>query len=94
METAAVSLQNRIDALLLSRINESAGVDKDDISLVGLGREFVAVELGISKQDFGIDEVLGTAKADQADLAGFRNLGSAHRLEIIGWKRKRGWRCW
>jgi hypothetical protein len=83
MESATIGLQDRIDALLLRRVNESAGIDKDDISLICLGREFVAVEFGISKQDFGIDEVLGTAKADQTDFAGFRNLGSAHRLEII-----------
>jgi hypothetical protein len=72
METTTMSLEDRIDAFLLGRIDETTRIDKDNIGIIGFIGEFVAVPLGIPEQDFGIDQILGTAKADQADLTGFR----------------------
>jgi len=85
VQTAAMGLQDRPDALLLGRIDESAGVDQHDVGLVGLGGEFVAVALGIAEHDLGIDEVLGATEADQADFTGFDGMGrSAHGMTWDG----------
>jgi hypothetical protein len=79
MESTAVSLEDCADALLLGGINETACIDQDHIGIVGLGGELIAVELGITEHDLGIDEIFGTAKADEADLAGFGSGGMGHR---------------
>ena len=92
METTAVSLKDRIDALFLGWIDKAAGIDEDNIGIICFIREFVAMSSGITEEDFGINQILGTAKANQSYFTGFWSLSRAHRLEIIGWKRKKGWR--
>jgi hypothetical protein len=71
MKTPTVSLQNRADALLFGGINEPAGVDEHHIRLIRFRGQFVTMSLGIPKKDFGIDQILGTTKADKTDFAGF-----------------------
>ena len=69
VETATVRLQDGPDALFLGGIDEAAGIHQNHVGFVGLGGEFVTMTLGISKHDLRIDEVLGAAEADEADLA-------------------------
>jgi hypothetical protein len=69
VKTAAMRFQNGTDALLLGRIDESAGIDEHDIRFIRLGCQLIAMPLGISKKDFGIDQVLGATKAYKTDFA-------------------------
>ena len=82
VETAAMSLKDGPDAFLLGRIDEAAGIHQDHIGLVGLGGQFVAVELGVTEHDLGINEILGAAETDQADFLGFRG-GMTHQGENL-----------
>ena len=69
VKAATMCFEDRPDALLLGRIDESAGVDKYHVCFIGLRGEFVAVEFCIAENNLGVDEVLGATEADQSDFA-------------------------
>jgi hypothetical protein len=65
---ALVGLEDGADAFLLGRVDEGAGVDDHHVGRVGIGREFHAREAQMPGDDFRIDEILGAAERDEADL--------------------------
>ena len=64
-------LENRLDRLLLRRLDEAAGVDDHHIGLFPLGRQLVAPLLQLTHHHFTVDKILRTAEADEAY---FRNI--------------------
>src|SRR5262249_23515524 len=54
---------------LASGFDEAAGIDDDDVGAIGLGGEGVAGLRELAEHAFGIDEVLGAAKADKRETA-------------------------
>jgi hypothetical protein len=63
--------QNRVHRFLLRRVNEAAGIDDDDVRLVGLGREFMPARGELTHHDFAIDQIFGAAEADKTDFQVF-----------------------
>ena len=53
-------------------MDEAAGVDETDIGVGRILGEYKAGARKIAEQAFGIDRILGAAKADKADDNGFR----------------------
>ena len=72
--------QNRVHRLLLRTGNEGAGVDYDDVSVLGVLGQFCPCLREHAHHDLAIHEVLGTAQADKAD---FRTRGRWGRLSIF-----------
>ena len=54
-------LQNRIDRLLLGRVDEAAGVDDEDFGLFGMGGQAGASARQQAHHHLGIDEVFRAA---------------------------------
>ncbi len=72
--------EDGIDGLLLSRIDEAAGVDHKHVGLVRMRRELVAARHKLAHHDLAIYQIFGTAQADKTDFQGVlpgRNLYSA-----------------
>ena len=61
-------LQDGVDRFLFGGIDETAGVDDQDIGLIGMRGEFVAPGDELPHHDFTIDEVFGTAQTDETDF--------------------------
>ncbi len=61
-------LEDRIDRLLLGRIDERARIDDEHLRLGGIGRQHVARLLRQAHHDLGVDEVLGAAEGDKSNL--------------------------
>ncbi len=61
-------LADRGEALLLGRIEEAAGVDQDDVRLLVIGRQLVAVGPKLGQDPLGIDQSLRAAERNHADL--------------------------
>ena len=63
-------LKDGVDRLLLGIVYESAGVDDDDVIVIGVGLmagvDAVTSELG--QQDFGIHQVFGATHGDDIDF--------------------------
>ena len=77
-------LQDRVDRLLLRRVDEAARIDDDDIGLVEVVRDRDGgITLKLSKHDLGIDEILRTAEGDHADFA-LRSSG--HGVRVTVWQ--------
>ena len=68
-------LEDGVDALLLGGVDERAGVDYQDLSVLGLLCELGAVVMKQAHHDLGVDEVLGAAERDEADLGACRGSG-------------------
>jgi hypothetical protein len=63
------AFQGRGDGLLgfyARRPDETAGVEDDDVGLLGIGGEAEAVRRQVAQHDFAVDQVLGAAEGDQA----------------------------
>ena len=61
-------LQDRVDRFLLGRIDKRAGIYHDHVGVFGAGGDLRAAGLQHAHHHLAIDEVLGAAKADKADL--------------------------
>ena len=61
-------LQDGVDGFLLRRLDEAAGIDDEHVGFVGARRQFVAVARQNAHHDLAIDEVLGTAQAEESNL--------------------------
>ena len=70
-------LEDSLDRFLFGGVDETAGVDYQDIGFGGVRRQLVAPGHQLAHHDFTIDQVLGTAQADKAD---FVRAGHARRL--------------
>lgn len=55
-------LDDGADGFILGDIDEGAGVNDKCVGEFGIGHEGHALLLKVSEHDFGIDEILGTAK--------------------------------
>jgi hypothetical protein len=49
-------------------IDEAAGVDHQDVSLIGMRRELVTVGDELAHHDLAIDQVFGAAQTDETDF--------------------------
>ena len=74
-------LHQRVERLLLRRVDEAAGVHDDDFGVVQIGRELSAMIGELREIALGIDGVLVAAKRDQSDPHEPRNDSSARFLE-------------
>ena len=61
-------LQDRGDGFLFGRLDEAAGVDDDEVGLLGRIREPIAVELQKPVHPFGIHRVFRASECDQVHL--------------------------
>ena len=61
-------LEDGVHGLLLGGVDEAARVDHQDIGLIGMRRELVALGDELAHHDFAIDEVFGTAQTDKTDF--------------------------
>jgi len=61
-------LEDGVDGLLLGGVDEAAGVDDEDFGVLGVGSELAACMVEQAHHDLGVDEVLGAAEGDEADL--------------------------
>ena len=61
-------LEDGVDGLLLGGVDEAAGVDDEDLGVLGAGSELAAGAVKQAHHDFGVDQVLGAAEGDEADL--------------------------
>ena len=61
-------LQDGVDRFLLGGVDEAAGVDHQDVGLIGMGGQLVAFGHELTHHDFTIDEVFGTAQTDETDF--------------------------
>jgi len=63
-------LQDRINRFLLGIVDKSAGIDDDDVVILGVGLvagvDAVASQLG--QKDFGIHQVFGATHGDDIDF--------------------------
>ncbi len=59
--------ENGVHALLLRGINEGAGVDDDGVGLRGVVGDFDAALEQRAEHDFGVHQIFGAAKGNQAD---------------------------
>jgi hypothetical protein len=69
MQTAAMGLKDGTDTLFLGRVDEAAGIDENDIGIIGLRGQLITVARGITEENFCVDQIFCAAKADQSDLA-------------------------
>jgi hypothetical protein len=63
-------LQNRVNRFPFGRIDKTAGIDDQNICLIGMGRQFVAMGGEFAHHDFTVDEILGATEADETDFQG------------------------
>ena len=59
-------LEDGVDGLLLGGVDEGAGVHDEDVGVFGGRGELGTVVMQEAHHDFGVDEVFGTAKGDEA----------------------------
>ena len=60
-------LADRLQALLLGAVEETAGVDQDDVGAGIIARHLIALGAQPGQDPLGIDQGLGAAKRDHAD---------------------------
>ena len=60
--------ENGVHRFLLRRLDEAAGVDDQDVGIVGARREFVAVARENAHHHLAIHEVFGASQADESDF--------------------------
>jgi len=61
-------LEDGVDGLLLGGVDEAACVDDDDLGVFCAGGELGPVVVEQAHHDLGVNEVLGAAERDEADL--------------------------
>ncbi len=59
-------LEDGVDGLLLGGVDETAGVDDDDLGVFGAGGELGPVVVEQAHHDLGVDEVFGAAEGDES----------------------------
>ena len=62
--------EDGVDRFLLGGVDETAGVDHQDVGLVGLMRQLVASGDQLAHHDFAVDEILGATQTDKTDFHG------------------------
>ena len=72
-------LEDRVDALFLGRVDERAGVDDDDVGVVGRVDQRVAGGLDLAEHQLGVDLVLRTTERHEVDA-----LTQRHRARQSG----------
>jgi hypothetical protein len=84
-------LKDGVDRLLLGRVYKATRVDDEDVGVFGARRQLAARAVEQAHHHLGVNEVLGAAEGDKADLRtrGVRRYG-------IGWSvggriEDRGW---
>ena len=77
-------LKDGVDRFLLGAFDERAGVDDDDVGVLGAAGEFGSGAREQAHHDFAVDEVLGAAETDEADLL------RAIDLRVVSGRRLRG----
>src|SRR5690554_6207066 len=60
-------LEDRIDRLFFGGPDEAAGVDDDDLGLLGRGDEAIALIIAHTKHHLGVDAILRAAERDEVD---------------------------
>ena len=60
--------QNRVDGFFLRGFNKTAGVDHEDLRIIGARREFVAFAGKNAHHHLAVDEVFGAAQGDETDF--------------------------
>ena len=71
--------ENRVDALLLCRVDKRTGVNDDDIRLACVVGNFDAVFEQVPHHDFRIDQVFGAAERNQSHAHGARSTFLFHQ---------------
>ena len=87
-------LADRLEAFLLGRIEEAAGVDQHDVGAGIVGRHLIAVCAQLGEDAFAVDQRLGAAERNHADARRGGKLvamGSAPLSAIM--RQKRGARA-
>ena len=77
----AISVQcfaNGVERLLNCGINETAGIDNDEIGTVVSGRGLIALGLELGQNLLGIDQCLGAAQGNKTDLGNFCRHGQPY----------------
>ena len=59
---------DRVERFLDRRVDEAAGVDDDEVGAGVVGRDGVALGAQLREDALGVDQRLGTAERDEADL--------------------------
>ena len=72
-----------VDGFLLGGVDEGAGVDDEEVGLLGGGAGVAGGE-EVAKHDFGVDEVFGAAEGDDCDV-GHAGVGTG-----VAWCGRRG----
>jgi hypothetical protein len=75
-------LEDRVDAFLLRGIDKGAGVDDENVRLVGFIGNLDAVFQQRANHNLGIDEVLGATERNQSHAQGSL-CGGLHLLEAL-----------
>ena len=70
LATGVVRLQQRVDAVALGRLDESAGVDHDRVGVVGVLDQHPAIALEPRGELFRVDVVARAAESDERDRPG------------------------
>ena len=86
-------LEDGRDRLLLGGVDEAAGVDDDDLGVFGVGGEGGSVVVEHAHHHFGVDEVFGTAKRDEADLGPCGD-GCFDEFRSRGWHDRPFYQFW
>ena len=74
-------LEQRVDGVLLGRLDEAAGVDHDGVGVLGVVDEHEAAGLEPAGQLLGVDLVAGAAEGHHGDAsAGSGRLGLGRQL--------------
>jgi hypothetical protein len=61
-------LENRVDRLLLGRVDERAGVHHEDVGVGRVVRQLVTRLLSEPEHHLGVDEILRTTEGDETNL--------------------------
>ena len=61
-----IGLENCLDRFLLGRIDERAGVDHEDIRVIGTRGDLHPARKHAAEHDLGVDQVLGATQADHS----------------------------
>ena len=61
-------LEDRVDRFLLGRINEGAGIDDDDVRVLGVGGDFMPGLARQAQHDFAIHKILRTAERQEPEF--------------------------
>ena len=61
-------VENVLDCFFLGTLDETAGIDHDDVRLGILGRDLIAFICEYFEHDLGIHQILGASERNKSDL--------------------------